>query len=150
MNKYRLTLIGLVLSIFIYFTSTFLELNLFQQFVSLLNSIQELKLEGIVIPFIIFSVFVIYDIRQRIKKVKMENAKQNIYKAMLSSSHHILNNFIYQMDLFKITAEDTPGFDSKVLAFYEDIISDASDQIDSLSNLTSIDEFSIRSSVMRS
>ncbi len=150
MNKYRLTLIGLVLSIFIYFTSTFLELNLFQQVVSLLNSIQELKLEGIVIPFIIFSIFVIYDIRQRVKKVKMENAKQNIYKAMLSSSHHILNNFIYQMDLFKITAEDTPGFDSKVLAFYEDIISDASDQIDSLSNLTSIDEFSIRSSVMRS
>ena len=48
-----------------------------------------------------------------IKKIKLENAKLRIYKAMLSSSHHILNNFIYQMDIFKITAEDTPGFDAK-------------------------------------
>ncbi len=36
---------------------------------------------------------------------------------MLSSSHHILNNFIYQMNIFKMTAEETLGFDSEILAF---------------------------------
>ena len=97
---------------------------------------------------LIFSVFLVLDMRRRTKKIKLENAKLKIYKAMLSSSHHILNNFIYQMDIFKITAEDTPGFDAKILAFYEDIISNTSDQIYSLSNLSHIDEYSIRTSVM--
>ena len=53
------------------------------------------------------------------------------------------------MDIFKITAEHTPGFDAKTLAYYEDIVDDTSDKINSLSNLESIDEFSIKTSVMK-
>ncbi|WP_024769027.1 hypothetical protein [Aquimarina macrocephali] len=148
MNKYKLTCIGLVLSIFIYVTSIVLELELFEKAIALLASIEQFEFDEMIIPILIFFVFLLIDTRQNAKKVKMENAKLNIYKAMLSSSHHILNNFIYQMDIFKITAEDTPGFDVKVLAFYEEIISNAAYQINSLSNLTTIDEFSIRTSVM--
>ncbi len=148
MNKHRLTLIGLVLSIFIYFSSIFLELNLFEQVINFLSSLKQVKLGEVIIPLLIFGVFVFLNARRNSKNTEMEKAKRNIYKAMLSSSHHILNNFIYQMDIFKITAEDTPGFDVKVLAFYEDIILNASEQINSLSNLSSIDEFSIRTSVM--
>ncbi|MBG6130758.1 hypothetical protein IWQ47_002222 [Aquimarina sp. EL_43] len=148
MNKYKLTCIGLVLSIFIYVTTIVLELELFEKAIALLESIEQFEFDEMIIPLIVFFVFLFIDTQQNAKKVKMENAKLNIYKAMLSSSHHILNNFIYQMDIFKITAEDTPGFDVKVLAFYEDIISNAAHQINSLSNLTTIDEFSIRTSVM--
>ncbi len=148
MNKYKLTCIGLVLSIFIYVTSIVLELELFEKAIALLASIEQFEFDEMIIPVIIFFIFLLIDTRQNAKKVKMENAKLNIYKAMLFSSHHILNNFIYQMDIFKITAEDTPGFDVKVLAFYEEIISNASHQINSLSSLTTIDEFSIRTSVM--
>ncbi|GAA4279056.1 hypothetical protein [Aquimarina mytili] len=148
MNKYKLTLVGLLLSVFIYFSTIFLDLDLFEQFIEFLSSIDHLELDEIIIPLLIFFVFLFIDTRRNSKKNQMENAKLNIYKAMLSSSHHILNNFIYQMDIFKITAEDTPGFDAKVLAFYEDIISNASHQINSLSSLTTIDEFSIRMSVM--
>ncbi len=148
MNKYKLTLIGFVLSVFIYFSTIFLDLDLFEQFIEFLSSIDHLEVDEILIPLFIFFLFLFIDTVRNSKKVQVENAKLNIYKAMLSSSHHILNNFIYQMDIFKITAEDTPGFDAKVLAFYEDIISNASHQIDSLSSLTTIDEFSIRMSVM--
>ncbi len=148
MNKYKLTCIGLVLSIFIYVIAIVLELKLFEKIITLLASIEQFEFDEIIIPLLVFFVFLFIDTQQNAKKVKMENAKLNIYKAMLSSSHHILNNFIYQMDIFKITAEDTPGFDVKVLAFYEDIISNAAHQINSLSNLTTIDEFSIRTSVM--
>ncbi|EZH73864.1 hypothetical protein ATO12_13330 [Aquimarina atlantica] len=148
MNKYKLTCIGLVLSIFIYVTTIALELDLFEKVIALLASIEQFEFDEMIVPLLVFFVFLFIDTQQNAKKVKMENAKLNIYKAMLSSSHHILNNFIYQMDIFKITAEDTPGFDVKVLAFYEDIISNAAHQIHSLSNLTTIDEFSIRTSVM--
>lgn len=148
MNKYKLTLFGLVLSIFIYFSSILLELDLFEKFMDFLASVEQFEVDEMIIPFLIFVVFLFIDTFRNNKKIEMESAKLNIYKAMLSSSHHILNNFIYQMDIFKLTAEDTPGFDAKVLAFYEDIISNASEQIYSLSNLTTIDEFSIRTSVM--
>ncbi|WP_299254006.1 hypothetical protein [uncultured Aquimarina sp.] len=148
MNNYKLTIIGLSLSVFVYFSAIFLELDLFEKVLAFLASIEQFKFDEFIIPFLIFSVFLVFDMRRRLKKVKLENAKLKIYKAMLSSSHHILNNFIYQMDIFKITAEDTPGFDAKILAFYEDIISNTSHQIYSLSNLSSIDEYSIRTSVM--
>jgi len=111
-------------------------------------SIEKLKFDEFIIPLLIFGLFFVLDMHRRVKRIKLENAKLNIYKAMLSSSHHILNNFLYQMDIFKITAEDTPGFDAKVLAYYEDIISNTSDQIHSLSNVPTIDEYSIRTSVM--
>lgn len=150
MKKYKLTLIGLVLSIFVYVTSIILELRLFEKFIALMVSLEEFEFDEMIIPFVVFFIFLLINTRQVGKKVKVENAKLNIYKAMLFSSHHILNNFIYQMDIFKITAEDTPGFDAQVLAFYEEITSNASHQIDSLSNLTIIDEFSIRTSVMGS
>ncbi|AXT49286.1 hypothetical protein D1818_00040 [Aquimarina sp. BL5] len=148
MNNYKLTIIGLSLSVFVYFSAIFLELDLFEYLLVFLASIEQFQFDEFIIPFLIFSVFLVFDMRRRFKKVKLENAKLKIYKAMLSSSHHILNNFIYQMDIFKITAEDTPGFDAKILAFYEDIISNTSHQIYSLSNLSSIDEYSIRTSVM--
>ncbi len=148
MYKYKLTILGLVFSVFLYITTILLELDLFEQFIVFLRSMDHLELDEIILPFLLFCVFLFIDMRRHSKKVQVENAKLNIYKAMLSSSHHILNNFIYQMDIFKLTAEDTPGFDAKVLAFYEDIISNASHQIDSLSNLSEIDEFSIRTSVM--
>ena len=51
------------------------------------------------------------------------------------------------MTIFKLTAEDTPGFDHKVLALYEQIIEDATRQIAALSNITDIDEKSIRASI---
>ncbi|WP_299897634.1 hypothetical protein [uncultured Aquimarina sp.] len=148
MNNYKLTIIGLALSIFVYFTSVFLELDIFKYILIALSKIEQLRFDELILPFLIFGIFLALDARRRIKKIKLENAKLQIYKAMLSSSHHILNNFIYQMDIFKITAEDTPGFDAKTLAYYEDIISNTSDQIHSLSNLSSIDEYSIRTSVM--
>ncbi len=78
---------------------------------------------------------------------KSEREKIKIYKAMIQSTHHILNNFLHQMTIFKLTAEDTPGFDHKVLSLYEQIIGNATRQIAALSNITDIDEKSIRASI---
>lgn len=147
MNKYKLTFAGLILSTFIFVVCVGLELDLFEKLVALLAKVEQFEFDEMIIPFMIFLVFLLVDIRRRNKKMKMENAKLNIYKAMLFSSHHILNNFIHQMNIFKITAEETPGFDKKVLVLYEEIINGANTQINSLSNLEKIDEFTIRTSV---
>lgn len=78
---------------------------------------------------------------------KNEEEKIKIYTAMINSTHHIMNNFLHEMMLFKLTAEETPGFDHDVLALYEEIIADASRQIEALSSITNVDEESIYASV---
>ncbi|TPN89285.1 hypothetical protein [Aquimarina algicola] len=148
-NQYNLTLIGLITAISVYLSSVILNLDLFEKFVAFLENLEQFKFDKIIIPLLIFFVFFVTDSFRRNTKLRIEKTKLNIYKAMLSSSHHILNNFIYQMDIFKITAEDTPGFDAKVLSFYQDIIDNASHQIRALSTLTTIDENSIKSSVLQ-
>lgn len=78
---------------------------------------------------------------------KSEREKIKIYKAMIRSTHHILNNFLQQMLIFKLTAEETPGFDRQVLSMYEQIIEDATKQIGALSRISNIDEKSIYESI---
>ncbi len=51
------------------------------------------------------------------------------------------------MQLFKLTAEKTPGFPPKVLALYDQIIKDALVQIEALGDITNIDEAAILASV---
>ncbi len=148
MYKHNLTLIGLIISISIYLCCILFELDLFEKCIFLLEGLEKFELDEIIIPVFIFFIFLLLNKRRRLKAVKLENEKLKIYKAMLSSSHHILNNFVQQMDLFKITAEETPGFDDEVLSFYEDIINATIDQINSLSNVEKIDESAIRTSVM--
>ncbi len=148
MYKHKLTLIGLSLAVMVYLIGITLELDLFEKFIAVLENLEEFELDEIIIPMTIFFIFLFLDKRRRIKVIRMENERLKIYKAMLSSSHHILNNFVYQMNIFKITAEETPGFDEQVLSLYEEIIDTATYQINSLSNLETIDESAIRTSVM--
>lgn len=148
MNNYKLTLIGLFFAVSLYITSVAFELDLFEKLVILLAKLEKYEFDELIIPAVLFFVFLFVDTKRYSKRADIENVKLNIYKAMLSSSHHILNNFIYQMNIFKMTAEETPGFDAKILAFYEEIIDDTKHQINSLSNLTTIDEDTIRTSVM--
>ena len=148
MNRYRLTIVGLIIALSFYLINRFLEINLFEYILNFLTSLEKPVLE-LVIPSGIFILFITIDFYRNSRITQLEKTKRSIYKAMLSSSHHILNSFLYQMDIFKITAEHTPGFDAKTLAYYEDIVDDTSDKINSLSNLESIDEFSIKTSVMK-
>jgi hypothetical protein len=105
------------------------------------------EIDEFIIPLFVFLVFTCLDLLKRQKQNKINQEKLSIYKAMLSSSHHVINNFLNQMQIFKITAEDTPEFDPDILKLYEGIIEKASEQIDSLGSITSINEESIFQSV---
>jgi hypothetical protein len=104
MKKYRLTLIGLFLSFLIYLVIHMTEADLFENFIALLEGFEHYELDEILIPFFIFAVFAFVDaiVRQHASKVELNKVK--IYKAMLHSTHHVLNNFLNQMQLFKIAA----------------------------------------------
>ena len=147
MNQYKLTFFGAALAIIVLFAGFIIEIDLFEIVVEFLESLEHLEVDELIIPIFIVFVFAFMDQIRRRKLQEMEYERVKIYKAMLSSTHHILNNFLNQMQLFKLTAEGTPGFDSEILSLYDGVIKDASTQIDALGSITNIDEASIQKSV---
>ncbi len=147
-KRYRLTWMGFVVAVLVGVLSNLFDLDPFDNLVHLFHSVEQYEIDEIFIAAVIFLIFLVTDLilRQRDQKVEMEKVK--VYRAMLSSAHHILNNFLNQMQLFKMTADSTPGFDEDVLALYNSIIEEATQQIEALSNVSEISETAIQKSVM--
>jgi len=123
------------------------DVDFFEQLVNLLNNLEEYEIDELIIPFFIFFMFAFVDGFKRNRLNKVNREKLKIYTAMMSSTQHILNNFLNQMQLFKLTAEDTPNFDSEVLGLYDEIIDEAKMQITALGNVNHINENSIHEAV---
>jgi len=147
MKNNKLILIGLAISILVWLTTVVFGIDLFEIFINTLESLEKFKVDEFIIPVTIFFIFSLADLisKQRHQKIKLEKAK--IYHAMLSSTHHILNNFLNKMQLFKISIEKTHEFPDNALNLYNQIIQEAIIQIESMGNIISIDESSIRDSI---
>lgn len=147
MKRYTLTLIGAAVSIFFYKLSLLLNIDIFEKFAELLTKFEHIEIDEIFFPILIFFFFIFLNIFyiNKNKQVKIEKLK--IYKAMVSSTHHILNNFLNQVQLLKITAEDTPNFDPKAIELYEETVKEATKQIKALSSIQDINENNIKKSV---
>lgn len=147
MKHYTLTLFGAALAIAILLITLIADIDLFEASIALLQKFETYEIDELIIPALIFLIFAFVDLSKRQKRQKIKFEKIKIYEAMMSSTHHILNNFINQILLFKITADKTPGFNPKVLALYDQIHKEATSQIQALGNISKIDEKSIHASV---
>ena len=146
-KKYKLTFIGLLISTATLMYSLINDLDLFEIFLNNVHKMEAYEIDEFIIPIFIFGLFTLLDMLKWQKEHKIENEKIKIYEAMVASTHHVLNNFLNQMQLFKMTADDTPDFDPSILALYDQIMKDTTEQIDALSSITNIDEKSIHKSV---
>ena len=79
--------------------------------------------------------------------VLKEKEKHEIYKAMLNSSHHIINNALNQMSIMKIAAKRADNFDNKALDAYENIVSEAQELLSKLENINEISKYTITQAV---
>ena len=147
MKNYTLTFIGATLATSLLLITLIADIDLFEAAIAILEKFENYEVDEFIIPAFIFLRFAFIDLSKRQKKQKIELEKIKIYEAMMSSTHHILNNFINQILLFKITADKTPGFNPKVLALYDQIHNEATAQIEALGNIAKIDEKSIHASV---
>jgi hypothetical protein len=148
MRRYKITLMGLTIAVFIVVYAHFVDLDPFDWLVTFFKSVEDYEVDEIFIGAFIFIICLAIDLLRLQREQKVEHEKNKVYKAMIASSHHILNNFLNQMQLFKITAESTPGFDQEILAMYDTIMKEASDQIKKLSDISEVSETSIKEAVM--
>lgn len=147
MKNYKLSIVGAALAGLIYLLSVALKLELFELFIEFLDELEHIEIDELFIPFLVFFGFLLADLMRRNKSNQLNNEKVKIYRAMVKSTHHVLNNFLNQMYIVKMKAESTPGFDPKVLDMYDRIVSDAQQQIHALSNVTHVNEDNIHDSV---
>jgi hypothetical protein len=77
-----------------------------------------------------------------------EQEKIDIFQATMRAVHHILNNFLNNMILFRFEAENSDDFDKKVLDVYDEVITSAQAQIQNLSSVQELTEEKIKDSVL--
>ncbi len=147
MKRNRITWTGVGIGLVILVLSKFYDLDLFDRLSNFFETVEKYELDEFFIAGLIVLVFFTADLLLKERKRRIEHEKVKIYKAMLSSAHHVLNNFLNQMLLFKITAEDTPGFDKEVLDLYDVVMEEAKEQISALSSITEVSEERIKEAV---
>ena len=147
MKQYKITLLGLAISFLALLITIVFDVDFFEYLVNLLHEFEQYEIDELIIPLFIFLIFAFVDLLKRNRASKVSSEKLKIYTAMMSSTQHVLNNFLNQMQLFKLTAEDTPKFNPEVLALYDEIIDEASMQISALGNIHHINESAIQEAV---
>jgi hypothetical protein len=81
------------------------------------------------------------------KKLAQEREKREIFEATMAAVQHILNNFLNNMLLFKMAAEDSKDFDQDTLKLYDEVIQEAENQIKVLSSTQELTKKQIHQSI---
>lgn len=147
MNKYRWSIIGGILAVILWVFTIFLNLDLFEAFSFCLQQHERIETDELIFPAVLFYLGVMIDLARRHQKNRIELEQMKIYRSMLQAMHHILNNFLQKMLLFKLTADQTEGFDPQILQMYDTIIADTVAQIRALECIEKPDEESILKTV---
>lgn len=149
--KYRLTFIGLGAALVTFLGAWIFQFDLTERVVLFLQSLyiyEHLEIDELLLPLLILGIFALLDLRRRRRLQQFEQEKMQLYRSMLASTHHILNNFLNQLQMFRLTAEDTPGFPADELLLFDQIIKDTVRQVHNLETVTRPDGETIFTMVM--
>ncbi len=81
------------------------------------------------------------------QKSLLDHEKYEIYRAMAQSTQHILNNFLNQMMLFELTANQIDQFPNDVKVLIKDVIQNSASKVEELTNIQEISADNIRKTV---
>jgi len=111
------------------------------QFEIIPSEMNELWMRTVIVVLIIFyGVYVDFSIEKILHK-QLEVA--HMYSSITNTSHHILNNLINQMQLFKLEAKRCSDFDKNIIHLYDKEIKEASKLADTLSNISNLPDSKI-------
>ena len=88
-----------------------------------------------IVIFILLIFFGFFADHHTYKIIKKEKEKQEVYKAMVNASQHILNNFLQSMTLIRDVADHSNDIDKKIIQLYDQTINNTANQINNLKNI---------------
>jgi hypothetical protein len=110
MRHYKLTLIGFAVAVTLWTLTVSLNLDIFENFMFCLQRHESFEIDELIFPTAIFYIFLMMNLVQRYHNHKLEIERLRVYRSMMKAMNHILNNFLQKMLLFKLTADETVGF----------------------------------------
>lgn len=134
-SSYAFTTIGVAAAAILFIVTVLFNLDIFDACVAFLVHLEEYNIDELIIPVLIVFVFCFIDLLRKYQSVKIQYEKCMIFHSTVTAMHHILNNFLNQMQLFKIEASENESFDKEVLKLYDVVIHEASEQIQKLSEI---------------
>jgi len=115
------------------------------EFAFLPTDINELWMRlGIVVLMIIFGIYA--DI-QTGKLLAKEQEKREVFIAMVSSTQHILNNLLNQMQVALVDADGVKALDDETRKLLKKALIKGKEQVIQLSSVTELDGVTIRKSI---
>lgn len=147
MKNYRWTAIGAVVAVAMLGIALFFDVDFFESFCRWLVNYERFELDEFVFPLLIVLVSFTTDLFRFKKNRRVEEARQDIYKAMVQASDHVLKNCLNQMLIIRYAAEETPGFDPEVLKSFDEIMKQAIDQLEALGEIENVDPEAIGKSL---
>ncbi len=143
------SLIALVIAIMFWFSDASIHYFIYDEpeFEFVPGEFNELWMRIVIVVLIIlFGIFGDYFSRRMVATQKqLEGAR--IYSSMLFATHHILNNLLNQMQLFKIEAQKSKDFDRDIIKLYDIAFDEALGLVKRLSQIEHISDERIRASV---
>jgi len=100
-----------------------------------------------IIIIVLLIAFGIYADKTTKAMLKKEHEKRVVFNATISSTQHILNNLLNQMQYFKLMADESKAFDSKIQAQYDNTMLEGKELVDKLSAVEELTEANIKASV---
>jgi hypothetical protein len=98
----------------------------------------------IVVLLVLFGMYADKHTKEMLKK---EKEKRIVFNATISSTQHILNNLLNQMQFFKLKAEESNSFDDETNELYEKTIREGKELVFKLSTVEDLTEENIKASV---
>lgn len=100
----------------------------------------------IVLLIVLLGVYADRSARKQLIQEKQQVAL-NTYNSMIYATHHILNNLLNQMQLFKMEALKSTDFNPDIIRLYDQSMDEAKSLLEKLSRIEDISENNIRVSV---
>lgn len=147
MKNYRWTAIGVMIAVAMLGIALFFDIDFFETFCRWIVRYENYELDEFVFPLFIVLTSLVADLLRFKKNRSVKEAEQDIYKAMVQASDHVLKNCLNQMLIIKYAAEETPGFDPEALKSFDEIMKQAIDQLEALGEIENVDTEAIGKSL---
>ena len=76
-----------------------------------------------------------------------EKDKLQLFRITVRASNHIINNYLQQMQLFKLEADNCDGFSAEILELFDEAMKNTIDEVHKLNTITDLNESSIKSAI---
>lgn len=147
MKNYKWTAVGLAIAVLMLAAALSFDLDFFESFCRWLIRYERFELDEFLFPIVIVLVFLVIDLVRYKRAREIQEAREDIYKAMVQASDHVLKNCLNQMLILRYAAEETPGFDPKALKSFDAIVEQAVSQLEALGEIEDVDTEAIGKSL---